>query len=117
MKRRHVATRPQLLMRSQLDGRTSAARVFDRMIADIESDLGGEDTLSRIEKSLVEAYSGSYVLLSNLNTRVALGEVIDISQHSQCVLSMVRVGSRLGIQRRAKDISPTLSDFIRKRPT
>ena len=30
-RRRHVATRPQLLMRSELDGRTSAAKVFDRI--------------------------------------------------------------------------------------
>src|ERR1700691_813522 len=93
-KRRHVATRPQLLMRSQLDGRTNAAREFDRVIADIESDLGGHESLSRIKKSLIEAYSGTHVLLNNLNARVALGEVVDISQFSQCVTAMVRVGSR-----------------------
>jgi len=34
----------------QLDGRTSAAKAFDRLVADIESDLGGSDRLSAIER-------------------------------------------------------------------
>jgi hypothetical protein len=36
------ATRPQLLMRSQLDGRTNAAKVFDKLVTDIEADLAGQ---------------------------------------------------------------------------
>ena len=37
----HRATRPQLFTRDQLDGRTNAAKVFDRLVVDIEGDLGG----------------------------------------------------------------------------
>jgi hypothetical protein len=32
------ATKPQLLTREQLDGRTNAAKVFDRLVSDIEGD-------------------------------------------------------------------------------
>jgi hypothetical protein len=46
VKRRHRATRSQLLSRRTLDRRTNAARTFDRLVSDIESDLGGRDQLT-----------------------------------------------------------------------
>jgi hypothetical protein len=42
-RRSHKATQPQLLTCRELDGRNSAAKAFDRLVADIESDLGGSD--------------------------------------------------------------------------
>jgi hypothetical protein len=89
-----------------LDGRTNAAKLFDRLITDIEADLGGSDQLSTIERQLVEAFAGAAVTLQHLNTQLALGEKIDLSQHAQAVSAMVRVASRLGLQRRMKDIVP-----------
>src|SRR5215831_10590994 len=91
----HRATRPQLLTRDQLDGRTNAAKVFDRLVIDIEGDLGGRDQLSTIERALVEAFAGAAVTLQHLNTKLALGEEIDLAQHAQAVGTMVRVASRL----------------------
>jgi hypothetical protein len=115
-RRSHKATRPQLLNRATLDGRTNAAKVFDRLVAEIEADLAGRDRLSAIERQLVEAFAGAAVTLHHLNTKLALGEDIDISQHAQCVGAMVRVASRLGLQRRMIDRTPTLSDILRESP-
>jgi hypothetical protein len=106
------ATRPQLLTRDQLDGRTNAAKVFDRLVGDIEADLGGRDQLSTIERALVEAFAGAAVTLHNLNTRLALGEQINLSEHATAVSAMVRVASRLGLQRRPRDVSPTLGEYL-----
>ena len=92
--RPHRSTRQRLLTRNQLDGRTSAAKLFDRLVAAIEVDLGGHDQLSTIERALVEAFAGAAVTLHHLNTRLALG----------AVSAMVRVASRLGLQRRQKDV-------------
>ena len=66
------ATRPQLLMRDQLDGRTNAAKVFDRLVAEIEieNDLSGRDQLSAIERALIEAFAGAAVTLHHLNTKL-----------------------------------------------
>jgi len=108
------ATRPQLLSRATLDGRTNAAKAFDRLVADIESDLGGHDQLSAIEVALVEAFAGAAVTLQHLNTQLALGQPIDLSQHAQAVGAMVRVASRLGLQRRARDVGPTLGEILRR---
>ena len=113
-RRQHKATRPQLLTRAQLDGRTSAAKAFDKLVADIEADLGGRDQLSAIELALIEAFAGAAVTLQHLNTRLALGQEIDLGQHAVAVSSMVRVASRLGLRRRARDFTPTLSDLLRE---
>ena len=103
--------RPQLLTRGQLDGRTAAAKSFDALVVAIENDLGGPGALSAIERSLVEAFVGSTIILQNLNARVCLGQEIDITDLSHSISSMVRVASRLGEQRRARDVSARRVQF------
>ena len=117
-KKRNRGTRPTrakapLLTLDQLDQRTAAANYFTQLAAAIEGDLGGRDQLSAIELTLVEAYVGAAVTLQHLNTKLALGQEIDLSQHAQCVSAMVRVASRLGLSRRSKDIGPTLGDLMK----
>ena len=113
-RRSHKATRPQLLVRSQLDGRTNAAKLFDRLVADIENDLGGQSALSTIERALIEGFAGAALTLHHLNTKLALGQAIDLSQHAQAVSAMVRVASRLGLSRRAREVQ-TLDAYLREK--
>jgi hypothetical protein len=56
----------------QLDGRTSAAKAFHRLVADIESDLGGSDRLSAVERALVEGFAGAAVTLAAFEPQLAL---------------------------------------------
>ena len=106
-RRRHKATRPQLLTRAALDGRTGPARLFDRMVADVVADLGGRENVSTVEYALTEAFAGACVIMHNLNTRLLLGEQIDLSQHAQAVSAMVRVASSAWL---AAQITRRLSD-------
>ena len=99
------ATKPQLLTRAELDGRTNAAKAFDALVVAIENDLGGADQLTAIERSLVEGFAGATITLQNLNARMCLGQEIDITDLSHSISSMVRVASRLGEQRRARDVT------------
>jgi hypothetical protein len=112
--RPHRASKPQLLSRTRIDRRSNAAKVFDRLVADVQSDLGGREQLSAIEVALVEAFAGAAVTLDNLNTRLLLGQEIDLSQHAQAVSAMVRVATRLGVRRRSRDVTPTLADLERE---
>jgi hypothetical protein len=68
--------------------------------------LGGQNSLTAIELALVEAFTGAAVTLDNLNTRLLLGETIDLTAHSQTVSAMVRVAARLGVSRRMRDVTP-----------
>jgi hypothetical protein len=119
------ATRPQFLTRDMLDGRTNAAKAFDAIVRAIEADLGGADQLSAIERALVEGFAGATVSLQNINTRLALGEAIDLSDQAQAISAMVRVASRLGEARRARAVNgvvapshaPTRADLLEQEAT
>jgi hypothetical protein len=79
--------------------------VANRAVTSIEADLGGHDQLSAIEVELVEAFAGAAVTMQNINARLALGESVDLIQHAQAASVMVRIATRLGLQRRARDIT------------
>jgi hypothetical protein len=111
-KRRHRASKPQLISRHTLDRRTNAARTFDRLVADIESDLGGSDHLSAIQRQLIEAFAGSAVLLDSLNTAVLCGRKVAVGEHSVVASTMVRIAARLGLRRRPRDVTPTVDEYL-----
>jgi hypothetical protein len=100
----------RLLTRAQLDKRTAAAAEFDAIAKAIAQDLGGEDNLSTVQKHLVEAFAGCAVHVGHINALLALGQQIDIVEHSQAISTMVRVASRIGIDRVPKDVSPPSVD-------
>jgi hypothetical protein len=98
----HRAVRPKLLTRASLDKRTHACKQLDAMVAAITADLGGADALSAVERSLVEAYASSHVLLESMGARIVRGEDVDALQFSKIAMVMTRIASRLGLKRRAK---------------
>lgn len=105
-------TRPQLLLREELDKRLAARQYMDRLAADIQRDLGGKDQLSTVELSLVEAFVASTVTMSAMSAKLALGETIDFSVLSSTIGAMVRVASRLGLQKRSRDVTPSLDEYL-----
>jgi hypothetical protein len=111
-KRKHRRSKAQLLTRRELDSRSNAAKFFDRLVIEVENDLGGRENLSSIERALIEAFAGATVSMNHLNTLLLLGQPIDFAQHCASVSAMVRVASRLGLQRRSKDVGPSLQDYL-----
>jgi hypothetical protein len=99
-----------------LDKATGAARFFDRMVREIENDLGGRRQLSRIEGELIRAFAGAATTLQYLNVQVALGESsdIDLAGYATIASTMLRIGSRLGLARRPRDVTLTLGQVLRK---
>lgn len=104
----------RLLMRDDLDGRTRARRQFDRIALGICQDLGGEDRLTTIQRQLVQAFAGCCIQMHSLNTHLLLGEQIDAMAHSSAISNMVRVASRLGIHRVAREVMPvpTIAEYL-----
>jgi hypothetical protein len=106
----------RLLMRSELDGRTAAAKVFDTLVTELETDLApSREQLSAIERALVEAFAGSYVMLSHLNGKLIQGHEVDAGQHAVCVGAMAKVARMLGLERRQRDVSevPSVEEYFR----
>jgi hypothetical protein len=97
----------RLLTREALDGRTVARRRFDAIAEGIAEDLGGEDRLSTVQRTLIEAFAGAAVHVHDLNARLLLGQEVDITAHASAISTMVRIASRIGTRRVARDdVSP-----------
>lgn len=113
---RSSAERPpkvRLLTRNALDGRTRASKLFEAIVGGIHTDLGGSDNLSTVEIELAEAFAGAAVNVRDLNARLLLGQNIDLAEQVSAISALVRVASRLGTGRRAKDVTPTLNEYLR----
>jgi hypothetical protein len=97
-----------------LDKSSGAARFFQRMIRDIENDLGGRQRLTRIEGELIRAFAGAATTLQYLNLQIAIGELseVDLTGYASMASTMVRIGSRLGLSRRQVEQGQSLSKFI-----
>lgn len=110
--RKHGRTKHQLITRHEIDGRSNAGRHFTRLVGAVSADLGGD--LTAVEVALVEAFAGTVVMTDDLNTRVLLGEKVDVGVFCQLASTMTRVASRLGLRRRPRVVEETmLSDVLR----
>jgi hypothetical protein len=81
-------------------------KFFTRMVRDIETDLGGRHELARIESELIQAFSGSATALRYLTHQILLGEIseLNLASYAQLGSTMLRIGSKLGIRRRARTV-------------
>lgn len=103
--RRTSRNRPSDLVR--LDKSSAAARYYDKMVRDVENDLGGRREITRIEGELIHAFCASATLLRYMNYQIAIGEAfgeIDVASFSTLASTLLRIGSRLGTTRRPKPI-------------
>jgi hypothetical protein len=98
-----------------LSKRSGPGRFYAALVREIEGDLGGRRDLSRIESELIRAFAGAATQLQYLNHQVLLGDGsdIDCAGYSNLASTMLRIGSRLGFRRRARNITPPLSDYLR----
>jgi hypothetical protein len=90
----------RLITKADLDGRTTAAKEFDRVFNEIVTDLGGAESLSQIERSLVAAYAGADIMLGHLCAKMITGQQISLQRYANVVGAMVRLATRLGIKKR-----------------
>jgi hypothetical protein len=106
--------KPVPVTRADLDDRTAAARMWDSLSANIASDLGGVDNLSSVQRTLIEAFVGVSIQLTDLNMRGLKGEKVDLSELSLAASTLVRIATRIGISRVARDVGSSLGDLLRQ---
>jgi hypothetical protein len=98
-----------------VDQRSSAARRYRDITSTLCIDQGGVDHLSEARLQLIRRLSACAVLAEALEARLVAGEKISIEEHAQLVSSMVRLVGKLGIDRRAKEIVPTLEQYLQSK--
>jgi hypothetical protein len=100
-----------------VDGRSPWVRRCKDIIRSHLSDLGGEDNTSAAERSIIRRAAVLTTELERLEVKFALAgqaSADDIDLYSRAASNLRRLLEAVGLQRRAKDVGPTLADIIRE---
>jgi hypothetical protein len=108
--RSRISNHPDLL--PGVDGRSYVYRRFRDICSAIASDQGGPSTLSEARLQLVRRFSAACVLAEQMEADLANGIDISVERHALLCSTLTRLAQRIGIDRRAKNITPTLSDYL-----
>ena len=95
-----------------VDGRTLAARRFKDILDALTVDQGGLDRLSEARVQLCRRFAALAVQAESLEARLANGEQVDIGEQALLASALVRIATRIGLDRRARNIVPTLEDYL-----
>ena len=100
-----------------VDQRSSIARRYRDLMAEAIADSGGISECSQARLQLIRRLAALSVQLEGLEAKLADGADIDIGEYTSLTSTLVRVVSRLGINRTARDTGLTLNDIMREAQT
>jgi hypothetical protein len=95
-----------------VDGRSLIARRYRDIIAAITVDQNGAGHLSEARQQLIRRFAAASVLAEAMEARLANGQQIDITEHALLCSTLCRVSTRIGLDRIARNITPTVSDYV-----
>ena len=93
-----------------LDGRTSIAVELRQRQISLSNDLGGIESLSYQQRALIDRAIFLEFHLQQQELRLASGDQFDSGQWVQAANSLSGIFSKLGLQRKARDVS--LSQYV-----
>ena len=111
---RSKATNHRDLLPKIKDGRHTQARRFRDLVHAFISDAGGIDNVSEVKLGLVRRLAAATVLSEEIEAQAVNGEPVDVSTFCQLASTTVRLSQRLGLERVAKDVGPTLADYLQQ---
>ena len=93
-----------------VDGRSMMARRFREIVTGIESDLGGDLTEAQMHLAARAATLACWA--EEREAELARGEEFDAAQYATIANALRRLLSDLGLERRSRDVTPTLHDYL-----
>src|SRR5262245_25736113 len=88
------------------DGRAPAARRFRDLVRNYISDMGGIENCSAVKIDLLRRLAATTVVAELLESKVINGEPVDIAKLCTLASTTVRIATRLGLERQAREIVP-----------
>jgi hypothetical protein len=98
-----------------VDGRSALARRYHDLVAALVGDAGGIELVSETRLQLIRRFSALASQAEGIEARAALGEPINLGEFALISSTMVRLASRLGLDRRTRDLTPTIEEYARLR--
>jgi hypothetical protein len=91
-----------------LDGRSATARRFRDLVNAFVADMGGLDRCSEVRLGLVRRLAATTTQAEMLEARMVNGEATLAS-------TTVRLSQRLGLERRARNVTPSVGQYLAAR--
>lgn len=113
--RARATNQPAIL--ANADGRTLIARRFYDVCQAIIADQAGLARCSEARLQLIRRFSAAAVMAESMEARLAAGERIDVAAHAQLSSTLVRLASRIGIDRRSKAVLPSVQQYLEAKLT
>ena len=98
-----------------LDGRSATARRFRDLVNAFVADMGGLDRCSEVRLGLVRCLAATTVQAEMLEARMVNGDAIDIATLCTLASTTVRLSQRLGLERRARNVTPSVGEYLAAR--
>jgi hypothetical protein len=95
-----------------IDGRSAMARRYRDIAAQIVTDQGGFDQCSESRQQLIRRFSAACVLAEQMEAKLVEGHEVSITDHAQLCSTLVRISARIGINRRLRNVTPHLADYL-----
>jgi hypothetical protein len=118
-----AATKPQARSRVSngsavldgVDGRTAPMRRYRDVLAELITDSGGDP--SGAQQAIARRAATLIVVCEQAERELLAGGVLDLAEFTTACNSLRRLLSDLGLERRARDITPSLASYIATRST
>jgi hypothetical protein len=95
-----------------LKGTSKHARRFRDLVNAFIADMGGADHCSDIKLGLLRRLAALTVQSELIEAQMINGEAIDIGTLCQLASTTVRLSQRLGVNRVAKNVTPSLAQYL-----
>ncbi len=95
-----------------LDGRSQTARRFRDLVETIGNDLGGADHLSEGQKQLIRRAATLSIMAEAMEADAVRNLAFDGEAYGVLCDRLGRCLQRLGLERKARDVTPTLQSYL-----
>ena len=102
----------RLLTRGDLDKRTRASRQAEALAVGLESDLGGPKNITIAQRQLIEHAAVMGAIIEHYGAQWLAGKSVDVPEYLSAINAQRRVLVTLGLERRARDITPSLQNYL-----
>src|SRR5262249_24050054 len=80
--------------------------------SDTSADMGGRSHCAEARLKRIRRFAAAAVLAEQMEARLANGHPIDITDHALLSSTLVRLAQRIGIDRRSRNTTPSLSEYL-----
>jgi len=95
-----------------LDRRSLEFKRYEEVRSAVIRDLGGEDVVSTAEAQITDKAAFIAMTLEQMQITALSGEAIDLQRYGELTDRLRRLLESVGLSRRAKDVTPSIEQFI-----